>query len=345
MAISKSIKVTVVASLFVVAIGGVFYLNQPESASATQSTDDAYIQADFTIVSPQIAGKISQVLVDDNDVVKQGDVIATIDDRDFVAAVNTAKAQVVSAQASIKSLQAKLTNQDAVIEQVQATLDANISTLKLAQFNLERYRNLAADGSGTVQALQEAEAQVSIQQANLRKNQAGLLAAKQDKDIQYADIDKAKAALLQANSMLDVANLQLSYTQITAPIDGIVGKKSLRVGSYVNPGVSLLAVVPLDEIYVHANFRETQLANVKAGQAVDIEVDALPGKILTGHVDSLAPASGVSYSAVAPHNATGNFTKIVQRLPVKIIIDADQADAAQLRVGMSVVPTIDVNNS
>ncbi|MGB6136116.1 MAG: HlyD family secretion protein, partial [Shewanella sp.] len=161
----------------------------------------------------------------------------------------------------------------------------------------------------------------------------------------YADIDKAKAALLQANSMLDVANLQLSYTQITAPIDGIVGKKSLRIGSYVNPGVSLLAVVPLDEIYVHANFRETQLANVKAGQTVDIEVDALPGKILKGHVDSLAPASGVSYSAVAPHNATGNFTKIVQRLPVKIIIDADQADAAQLRVGMSVVPTIDVNNS
>jgi membrane fusion protein (multidrug efflux system) len=345
MAISKSIKVTVVASLFVVAIGGVFYLNQPESANATQSTDDAYIQADFTLVSPQIAGKISQVLVDDNDVVKQGDVIATLDDRDFVAAVNTAKAQVVSAQASIKSLQAKLLNQDAVIEQAQATVDANISTLKLAQFNLERYRNLAADGSGTVQALQEAEAQVSIQQANLRKNEAGLLAAKQNKMIQQADIDQAKAALQQAQSMLDVANLQLSYTQITAPIDGIVGKKSLRVGSYVNPGVSLLAVVPLDQVYVHANFRETQLANVKAGQAVNIEVDALPGKVFTGHVDSLAPASGVSYSAVAPHNATGNFTKIVQRLPVKIIIDAGQVDAAQLRVGMSVVPTITVNNS
>ena len=345
MAISKSIKVTVVASLFVVAIGGVFYLNQPESANATQSTDDAYIQADFTIVSPQIAGKISQVLVDDNDVVKQGDVIATLDDRDFVAAVNTAKAQVVSAQASIKSLQAKLLNQDAVIEQAQATVDANISTLKLAQFNLERYRNLAADGSGTVQARQEAEAQVSIQQANLRKNEAGLLAAKQNKMIQQADIDQAKAALQQAQSMLDVANLQLSYTQITAPIDGIVGKKSLRVGSYVNPGVSLLAVVPLDQVYVHANFRETQLANVKAGQAVNIEVDALPGKVFTGHVDSLAPASGVSYSAVAPHNATGNFTKIVQRLPVKIIIDAGQVDAAQLRVGMSVVPTITVNNS
>jgi membrane fusion protein (multidrug efflux system) len=345
MAISKSIKVTVVASLFVVAIGGVFYLNQPESANATQSTDDAYIQADFTLVSPQIAGKISQVLVDDNDVVKQGDVIATLDERDFVAAVNTAKAQVVSAQASIKSLQAKLLNQDAVIEQAQATVDANISTLKLAQFNLERYRNLAADGSGTVQARQEAEAQVSIQQANLRKNEAGLLAAKQNKMIQQADIDQAKAALQQAQSMLDVANLQLSYTQITAPIDGIVGKKSLRVGSYVNPGVSLLAVVPLDQVYVHANFRETQLANVKAGQAVNIEVDALPGKVFTGHVDSLAPASGVSYSAVAPHNATGNFTKIVQRLPVKIIIDAGQVDAAQLRVGMSVVPTITVNNS
>ena len=345
MALSKSMKVTVIASIFVVAIGGIFYLNTPESASATQSTDDAYIQADFTIVAPQIAGKINQVLVDDNQMVKQGDIIAVIDDRDFVAAVNTAEAQVVSAQASIKSLQAKLVHQASVIDQAQATLDANISALKLANFNLERYRNLASDGSGTVQALQEAEAQVSIQQANLRKNKAGLLAAKQDKDIQYADIDKAKAALQQANSMLDVANLQLSYTKITAPIDGIVGKKSLRVGSYVNPGVSLLAVVPLDEIYVFANFRETQLANVKAGQSVNIEVDALPGKILKGHVDSLGPASGVSYSAVAPHNATGNFTKIVQRLPVKIRIDAGQVDAAQLRVGMSVEPTISVNNS
>lgn len=345
MALSKSMRVTVVASFLVVVIGGIFYLNTPESASAKQSTDDAYIQADFTIVAPQIAGKISQVLVDDNQVVKQGDIIAIIDDRDFVAAVNTAEAQVVSAQSSIKSLQAKLVHQASVIDQAQATLDANISALKLANFNLERYRNLASDGSGTVQALQEAEAQVSIQQANLRKNKAGLLAAKQDKDIQYADIDKAKAALQQANSMLDVANLQLSYTQISAPIDGIVGKKSVRVGSYVNPGVPLLAVVPLDEIYVFANFRETQLANVKAGQSVNIEVDALPGKILKGHVDSLAPASGVSYSAVAPHNATGNFTKIVQRLPVKIRIDAGQVDAAQLRVGMSVVPTISVNNS
>lgn len=345
MALPKSIKVIVVASVLVVAIGGVFYLNQPESAGTTQSTDDAYIQADFTLVAPQIAGKISQVLVDDNDVVKQGDLIASMDDRDFVAAVNTAQAQVVSAQASIKSLQAKLLNQDSVIEQARATLDANISTLKLAKFNLERYRNLAKNGSGTVQALQEADAQVSIEQANLRKNEAGLLVAKQNKMIQQADIDQAKAALQQAQSMLDVANLQLSYTQITAPIDGIVGQKSLRVGSYVTPGVQLLAVVPLDQVYVHANFRETQLANVRAGQSVNIEVDALPGKVFTGHVDSLAPASGVSYSAVAPHNASGNFTKIVQRLSVKIIIDADQPDIAQLRVGMSVVPTINVNNN
>jgi membrane fusion protein (multidrug efflux system) len=344
MALSKSMKVTVVASLLVVAIGGIFYLNTPESASATQSTDDAYIQADFTIVAPQIAGKISQVLVDDNQVVKQGDIIAIIDDRDFVAAVKTAAAQVVSAQASINSLQAKLIHQASVIEQARATLDANFFALKLANFNLERYRNLALDGSGTVQARQEAEAQVSIQQANLRKNEAGLLAAKQDKDIQYADIDKAKAVLQQANSILDVANLTLSYTQISAPIDGIVGKKSLRVGSYVNPGVPLLAVVPLDEVYVYANFRETQLANVTAGQVVNIAVDALPGTVLTGHVDSIAPASGVSYSAVAPHNATGNFTKIVQRLQVKINIDDGQADTAQLRVGMSVVPTISTNN-
>ena len=183
---------------------------------------------------------------------------------------------------------------------------------------------------------------MSIQLAGREKNQAGLLAARQKVDILKADLDKARAALAHAQAAQATAELKLSYTRITAPIGGTVGQKSVRIGTFVNAGKPLLAIVPLDTVYIAANFRETQLARVQTGQAVDIEVDALSGEVLKGAVKSLGPASGVSYSAVAPHNASGNFTKIVQRLPVRIRIDPGQPAAAKLRVGMSVTPTIHI---
>jgi membrane fusion protein (multidrug efflux system) len=254
--------------------------------------------------------------------------------------VNAAKAQVESAQANIAGLQARLVLQETAIRQAQAAVEADDASFKLAKTNQARYRNLAADGSGTVQALQQAEAQLSIQLAAGEKNLAGLQAARQQVAILRADLEKAKAALAQAQSGQAAAELKLSYTRITAPVGGTIGQKSVRVGAFVNAGKPLLAIVPLDAVYITANFRETQLARVQTGQAVDIEVDALPGEALKGAVESLGPASGVSYSAVAPHNATGNFTKIVQRLPVRIRIDSGQPAAAKLRVGMSVTPKI-----
>ena len=342
MALPKVVKLTVVATILAVVAGSIIYLNKPESQSATQTTDDAYVQADFTFVAPQVSGTVDQVLIKDNQRVQKGDLIATIDNRDFVVALDSAKAQANSAKASVASLQAKLTYQDSLVQQAQAAVEADTASLKLAQLNLKRYTNLATDGSGTVQAREEAQAKLAIQKANLHKNQAGLAAAKQQIEILHADIEKAKAVLVQAKARVVDAELKLSYTQITAPIDGIVGQKSVRVGAYVNPGSPILVVVPLDKVFVSANYRETQLANVKVGQEVEIKVDALPGKILRGHVDSLSPASGVSYSAIGAHNATGNFTKIVQRLPVKISLDANQPALKQLRVGMSVVPSISI---
>ena len=342
MALLKVVKLTVAATILAVVAGSIIYLNKPESQSATQTTDDAYVQADFTFVAPQVSGTVDQVLIKDNQRVQKGDLIATIDNRDFVVALDSAKAQANSAKASVASLQAKLTYQDSLVQQAQAAVEADTASLKLAQLNLKRYTNLATDGSGTVQAREEAQAKLAIQKANLHKNQAGLAAAKQQIKILRADIEKAKAALVQAKARVVDAELKLSYTQITAPIDGIVGQKSVRVGAYVNPGSPLLVVVPLDKVFVSANYRETQLANVKVGQEVEIKVDALPGQILRGYVDSLSPASGVSYSAIGAHNATGNFTKIVQRLPVKISLDANQPALKQLRVGMSVVPSISI---
>lgn len=344
MAMPKRVKIIGATLLFAVVAGCVAYLNRPESSASTQSTDDAYIQADFTLVAPQIPGVVSKVLVQENQPVKAGDLLVAIDDRDFVTAAAFAKAKVAAAEAGVTGLSARLAQQKAVIRQAQATVAVDDAELKLAEANRQRYRNLAADGSGSVQARQQAEAQLATRIASREKNRAGLQAAQQQTGILKADLEKAKAALAQAQATLSAAELKLSYTRITAPVNGVIGEKSVRLGAFVNAGKPLLAIIPLDSVYVTANFRETQLARIRAGQKVDIEVDALPGSVLKGTVDSLGPASGVSYSAVAPHNATGNFTKIVQRLPVRIRIDPGQPEAAKLRVGMSVTPKIFVGD-
>ena len=344
MALPKKAKITSAVLLLAVAIGCVLYLNRPESSASSQSTKDAYVQADFTFVAPQIVGKVDQVFVEENQQVKAGDLLATIDDRDFVVAVDAAKAQVSGANASVASLEARLTQQQNAIHQAQAAVAMDKAELVLARANHERYRNLAADGSGTVQAMQQAQSQLNIRLASQEKNQAGLKAAQQQVAILQAELEKAKAALAQAQAAQAAAELKLSYTRITAPVDGTVGQKSVRVGAFVNTGTPLLAIVPLDAVYIQANYRETQLAHIQIGQTVDIKVDALPGATLKGTVESLGPASGVSYSAIAPHNATGNFTKIVQRLPLRIRVDSGQPEANKLRVGMSVVPTIQTRN-
>ena len=294
-------------------------------------------------MAPQVSGTVEKVFVEAHQVVGAGELLARIDDRDFIVAVDAAKAQVAGAQATILGLKARLTLQDTAVRQAQAAVAADEASLKLAASNLVRYRNLAKDGSGSVQALQQAEAQSSIQIAARDKNRAGLQAARQQVSVLQADLAKATAALSQVRAGLAAAQLKLSYASIVAPVGGTIGQKSVRVGAFVQAGRPLLAIVPLDALYITANYRETQLARVRPGNPVDIEVDALPRETLRGTVESLGPASGVSYSDVAPHNATGNFTKIVQRLPVRIRIDPGQPAAAMLRVGMSVTPRIHVD--
>ncbi|ENV43444.1 HlyD family secretion protein [Acinetobacter schindleri] len=340
MSLPKKTKIISIVVLLIVAIGCVIYLNSPQSNASNQSTDDAYVQADFTLVTPQISGTLHQVLAEENQQVKAGDLLATINDADFIVAVDAAKAQVESANASIQNVQARLAQQQTAIRQAQMAIDVDNAELKLAKENQTRYRNLAADGSGTVQAMQQAEAQLSIHLASKNKSLAGLDAAKQQINILKAELESAKATLAQAKAAQAAAELKLSYTQITAPVDGVVGQKSVRAGTFINTGKPLMVIVPLNKLYITANFRETQLAHIKTGQNVDIKVDALPKTVLKGTVESVGPASGVSYSAVAPHNATGNFTKIVQRLPVRIRILPNQDEANKLRVGMSVIPTI-----
>ncbi|AOY92600.1 efflux transporter periplasmic adaptor subunit [Cupriavidus sp. USMAA2-4] len=341
MALPRQIQIATVSLVALIALGALAYLNQPEAEAAVQSTDNAYVRADFTVVAPQVSGRVAQVLVQDNQVVQAGTLLATLDDRDFVVALDSARAQVQSSEAAIDSLQAQQARQQSVIREARASVVADDAALRLARADTARYRNLAADGAGTVQALQQAEARLAIQQAGRDRNAATHEAARQQLEILRADLQKARAVLAQARAAQAAAELNLSYTRVVAPQAGMVGERSVRVGAFVGAGKPLMVVVPLDAVYVEANYRETQLAHVRPGQPVRIKVDALPGVVLRGRVDSVAPASSLSYAPIAPQNATGNFTKIVQRLPTRIRLDPAQPEAARLRVGMSVEPEIE----
>jgi membrane fusion protein, multidrug efflux system len=305
-----------------------------------ETTDDAYVKADYTTVAPKVSGYIAKVLVRDNQPVQEGQVLARIDDRDFRAALDQARADVEAADAAIRNIEAQLALQQSVIRQEEATIAATEATLKFAQEDHARYRKLVKTGYGTVQRAQQAEATFQEKTAQLRSDRAALVAAQRKIDVLGTERGKAEAERDRSAAALRQAELNLSYTTITAPVDGSVGARSLRVGQYVQAGTQLMAVVPLHAVYVVANFKETQLTHVRDGQRVEVRVDGFPDVKLSGHVDSLSPASGLEFSLLPPDNATGNFTKIVQRIPVKIVLDQDSL-AGLLRPGMSVEPTID----
>jgi membrane fusion protein, multidrug efflux system len=305
-----------------------------------ESTDDAYVKADSTIVSPKISGYVAEVLVGDNQPVKAGQVLAKIDDRDFRAALDQARADVAGSEAAVRNLDAQISLQQPLIEQGTADVAAAEANLKFASEEQVRYDGLMKSGSGTIQRAQQTDAALREKIAQLQHRKSGLLAAERKVDVLTTDRAKAVAQLDRARAIEQQAALNLSYTGITAPVDGTVGARSLRVGQFVQAGTQLMAVVPLDAVYVVANFKETQLTHVRNGQPVEIRIDSFRGTKLKGHVDSLSPASGLEFALLPPDNATGNFTKIVQRVPVKIVLD-DRKLSGLLRPGMSAEPTVD----
>jgi membrane fusion protein (multidrug efflux system) len=309
------------------------------------STDDAYVKADSTTIAPKVTGYLNQVLVKDNERVTTGQVLARIDDRDFKVALDQAKADVAAARATITSKQAQLDVQQAVISAAKATLDVDHAAVTFAAQENKRYTDLAASGSGSVQNAQQAQARIASAQATLARDNANLVSALKQVDLLKAEIVQASAALARAEALQRQAELNLGYTTITAPIDGVVGNRTLRVGQYVQAGTQLMSVVPAHGAYVVANYKETQLTDVHEGQAVNIEVDMFPGQVVHGHVDSIAPASGQEFALLPPDNATGNFTKVVQRIPVRIALDAGKNPRIELRPGMSVIPTIETRSS
>jgi membrane fusion protein, multidrug efflux system len=304
-----------------------------------ESTDDAYVKADSTIISPKVSGYIARVAVGDNQPVKSGQLLAEIDDRDFRAALAQADADVAASEAAVRNLDAQLALQQPVIEQGTADVATAEANLKFAQEEQARYDGLMKTGSGTVQRAQQTDAALHAGTAQLQRAKSGLSAAQRKVDVLNTERARAVAQVDRARAMESQAALNLSYTRIKAPVDGTVGARSLRVGQYVQAGTQLMAVVPLDAVYVVANFKETQLTNVRNGQPVEIAIDSFHGVRLRGHVDSLSPASGLEFALLPPDNATGNFTKIVQRVPVKIVLDGQRLKGL-LRPGMSTVPTV-----
>ena len=305
------------------------------------STNDAYVQADSTIVASRVSGYVSAVPIDDDQPVRVGQVLARIDDRDFLAALDQTRAEVQAAQAEIADFQAQLAEQETLVAKARASVTASRAALELANLNRVRYQKMASIGFGSQQQSQEADAQARECTADVARDQAALAATQRELQVLAAKLAQAQALLNRSQAIERRAALDLGYTTIIAPIDGVVAARSVRVGQYVQAGTQLTALVPLQAVYVVANFKETQLTHVRAGEPVRLSVDSFPGNALRGCVDSLAPASGLEFSLLPPDNATGNFTKIVQRIPVKIRLDSNQPLIGRLRPGMSVEAVID----
>jgi membrane fusion protein, multidrug efflux system len=334
--------VSAIGALLLAAVlgGGYVYVDQIEHF---QSTDDAFIAARQSSIAPKVSGYITAVPVTDNQHVAAGDVIARIDDRDYRTALEQAEAQVAAAKASIENVDAQLDVQNAQISANQAQVDQAQAALVFAQQQAARFQHLEQTGYGTVQNSEQYTSQLHQQQASLQSAQATFNLAQRQLEALKAQRKSAVANLAQANAQRDQAQLNLSYTTVTAAQSGRVVNLGAAVGQFAQPGTSLTMFVP-DEIWVTANFKEIQLDRMRPGEPVTLRIDAYPGRTIRGHVDSVQPGSGTAFSLLPAQNATGNYVKIVQRVPVKIVMDNPPKDVA-LGPGMSVVPTVRVDTT
>jgi len=307
-----------------------------------ESTDDAYVGGDITVIAPKVSGFIARVAVTDNQTVHAGDVLVELDNRDCVAARARAVAAVAAQEAAIANLSATRHLQEAVIAQAQAGINAADAEIERSQEDQVRYRRLEKLSAVSTQESQKADADYKNAIAAGVKARATLTASQRQLDVIDSQSQQATASLAQAKADRDVADLNLSYTELRAPMDGTVGNRSARAGSYATIGAQLMSLVPARGLWVDANFKESQLARMRAGQPVTVEADVLPGRVFRGHVASLAPATGAVFSVLPAENATGNFTKIVQRVPVRIVLDGDASQLGQFRPGLSVVAKVDM---
>jgi membrane fusion protein (multidrug efflux system) len=311
-----------------------------------ESTDDAYTQADAVVIAPKVAGYVGDLLVTDNERVRAGQTLLRIDPRDYKTALAQAEANVAAAEADIANIDAQLTMQQAQINQAHADLASAQAALTFSEQNHARYAALARTGAGTVMQAQQTQSDLGTKQATVAHDQAALKAATDQVAVLRTQRQKSEATLAQDRAQLDQARINLGYATIKSPVDGAVGDRSVQQGQYVQVGDRLMSIVPMGKsIYVVANFKETEIERMFRGERVDLTIDTFSGLHFKGTVDSLAPGSGAQFALLPPENATGNFTKIVQRVPVKIVLhDVPKERLDQLRPGLSVVATVDLRS-
>ena len=305
-----------------------------------ETTDDAYIGGNVTTLSPHVAGFVSQILVRDNQFVKAGELVITLDERDYEANLAHAEAVVQNQRAALANLHAKYTLQELMIAQAENELAAKKATAGFAREDAARYHALALTTFGTVQNDQKAFAADREAIAAVHAGEASLDAAKQQLAVIDTEIAETQASLAEAQADLQTAQLDLGYTQIRSPIDGYVGNRAADIGAYTTIGAALLSIVPAHALWVDANFKEDQLARMRPGQKVTFFADVLSGRTFEGRVLSLAPATGAVFSVIPPENATGNFTKIVQRVPVRIAVEDNGGTLGLLRPGLSTTVSV-----
>lgn len=306
-----------------------------------ESTDNAYLQGDITTISPKVSGYIAHSYVSDNQQVKQGQLLVQIDDRDYQAALDQAQAHLVVAQSSVKNLVAQQALQRSQIRQAASRVDSARAESQRADQQVSRSRSLLKRNYASQDELDSMLAQQKVTLAELEQAKANLTASHDQLLVIGSEIEQAQASVAEAQAQLEQAQLNLEYTKVYAPADGVVGKRSVRKGLLVQAGSPLMSLVPQQGVWIEANFKETQLSGIHTGQQVAIELDAFPGQTLQGVVDSFSPATGAKFALLPPENATGNFTKIVQRVPVKITLPDQESLQGRLLPGLSVMATID----
>jgi membrane fusion protein (multidrug efflux system) len=311
----------------------------------TVTTDDAYVGAKSTTLAAKIPGYLAALDVEDNQRVRAGEVIARIDDGDYQLAVKTAQDKAATQQATIDRIGKQIAAQQAAVDQAKAQLESAQAGATRMKLELTRQQALATRDFASRQTLEQAQANRDQSVAAVDAAQASLQSAAANVDVLKLQQQEAARTLAELNTALAKAERDLSFAVIRAPFDGVIGNRAVQTGDYVQPGQRLASLVPLDGVYIDANFKETQLARLRAGQTASITVDALPDRKITGTVESFAPASGSVFTLLPPDNATGNFTKIVQRIPVRVRVPADVAGEEVLRPGMSVVVSINTKSA
>jgi membrane fusion protein (multidrug efflux system) len=314
--------------------------NRWEANANEQTTDDAYLQADMTRVAAKVSGYVRSMPVEDYERVRAGQVLVQLVDDDYKATVDQLAASVQAASATIEALKAQRGLQAANVQAAQATIAATTANVEQNERDLSRQHRLLETGSSSTEATEKLQTMKAQLAAQLEQNRAQEQAAARQLDVLGAQQAQAEANLLAQKASLEFAKINLGYTSIVAPQDGVIGQRQVKPGQFVPVGGQVTSLTPLPNVWVIANYKETQLTHVLVGQKAQIRVDTFPGRTLKGHVQSWAPGSGAQFSLLPPDNATGNFTKIVQRIAVKILIDDADGLADRLRPGMSVVTTV-----